>query len=106
MESRTAEALKLIDRGVRPSEAAKAVGISRQAVAGALKRRLAEKRPCRLCSECGGELAPDARADAKTCSGACRAARMRRLKAEAERQRADRLRVEIERLRARMCKPD
>lgn len=82
-ESRTAKALKLVDSGVYPAEAAKACGISRQAVDDALKlRKLRELRAVRTCSECGGELPADARADAATCSGACRVARVRRLAKE------------------------
>lgn len=80
-ESRTAKALKLVDNGSSPAEAAKACGISRQAVDDALKlRKLRELRAVRTCSECGGELPTDARADAATCSGACRVARARRLR--------------------------
>ncbi|WP_153144922.1 helix-turn-helix domain-containing protein [Dechloromonas sp. H13] len=82
-ESRTAKALKLVDNGSSPAEAAKACGISRQAVDDALKlRKLRELRAVRTCSECGGELPADARADAATCSGACRVARARRLAKE------------------------
>ena len=80
-ESRTAKALKLVDVGLSPAEAAKACGISRQAVDDALKRRkLQECKAVRTCSECGGELPVDVRTDAATCSGACRVARARRLR--------------------------
>jgi hypothetical protein len=82
-ESRTAKALKLVDAGLSPADAAKACDISRQAVDDALKRRkLREAKMVRTCSECGGELPTDARADASTCSGACRVARARRLAKE------------------------
>jgi hypothetical protein len=82
-ESRTAKALKMVDVGLSHAEAAKACGISRQAVDDALKRRkLRECKAVRTCSECGGELPADARTDATTCSGACRVARARRLAKE------------------------
>lgn len=104
MGERIEWALQLVEGGRPVAESAKIAGISRSAVYQALAAR--RGKVGRACSECGAALPDDAKASAKTCSGACRAARMRRLKAEAERQRADRLRVEIERLRAGMCKPD
>ena len=104
MGGRVEEALKLIEAGVPVAQSAKLAGITRGAVYQALAAR--KGKVGRSCSECGKSLPDDAKASAKTCCGACRAARMRRLKAELERQRADRLRVEIERLRAGMCKPD
>ena len=79
-ESSSQKALKLVDIGRSPAEAAKVCGISRQAVDDALKlRKLREAKMVRTCSECGGELPADARTDAATCSGACRVARARRL---------------------------
>lgn len=80
-ESSSRKALKLVDIGLSPAEAAKECGISRQAVDDALKRRkLREAKMVRTCSECGGELPADVRTDATTCSGACRVARARRLR--------------------------
>jgi len=84
-ESRVAKALKLVDSGVSKAEAAKACGISRQAVDDALKRRearaaLAEQ--VRVCSECGNPLPPEARASASTCSTKCRTFKSRRLAKE------------------------
>lgn len=75
-------ALVLIDQGVAQADAARAVGVSRQAVAAALKAREA-KQVERKCSECGAALPDSARAGAMTCSGACRVKRARRLKAQA-----------------------
>lgn len=84
MEPKRHKALKLIDNGASVAEAAKLVGISRQAVYAGLKARATHaKRELRLCSECGAALPETVRSVAVTCSGRCRIARMRRLKAEA-----------------------
>ena len=76
--SKGIEAPALMAQGMTQAQVAKVLGISRQAVTDALKRA-AVKQQVRTCSECGGELPVDTRSDAATCSGACRAARARRL---------------------------
>lgn len=77
--SKSQEAVVLVDSGVSPSAAAKELGISRQAVDDALRRRTARaNKPIRQCSECGATLPPDARMDATTCSTKCRVAKSRR----------------------------
>lgn len=86
-------ALVLIDQGATQADAARAVGISRQAVAAALKARKA-KPVERQCSECGVALPDAARSGAMTCSGACRVKRARRLKAQAVKDAADRIAAE------------
>ena len=86
-ESSSRKALKLVDSGMSQAEAAKECGITRQAVDDALKRRKVQEAKAlgdRACSECGQPLASDARADATTCSGACRVSRSRRLAKEKE----------------------
>lgn len=82
MGTKLGAALKLIDGGASVAEAAKLVGISRQAVYAGLKALATQtKRELRLCSECGVPLPETVRSVAVTCSGRCRIARMRRLKA-------------------------
>mgnify|MGYP000866640301 CR=1 FL=1 len=77
--SKSKEALALVDSGVSPSAAAKELGISRQAVDDALRRRKAQaNKPMRQCSECGATLPSDARMGATTCSIKCRVAKSRR----------------------------
>ncbi len=104
MGGRVEDALKLIEAGVPVAQSAKLAGITRSAVYQALAVR--KGKVGRTCSECGASLPEDAKASAKTCCGACRAARMRRLKAEASKLKAERIALEIERLRALMRKPD
>ncbi len=84
--SKSEQALALVDSGVPPSAAAKATGISRQAVEDAMKRRAAklQPKPERRCSECGAALPASARAGAMTCSVKCRVARSRRLSVKSE----------------------
>ena len=83
--SKTQEALALVDSGATFAEAAKAAGITRQAICGALSaRKLLQAREPRSCSECGVLLPTNARADAMTCSAKCRVARLRRLLKEGE----------------------
>lgn len=105
MGERIEEALKLIEAGLPVAESAKIAGITRSAVYQALVSR--KGKAGRTCSECGTPLPDDSKASAKTCSGACRAARMRRLKGAAARLKAERLALELERIRAgRSRSPD
>lgn len=102
MESKLGKALKLVDGGARVAEAARMVGVSRQAVYVGLKAQATHaKRQHLTCSECGAPLG-DARSVAVTCSGKCRVARMRRLrsvaKADADRARAAAITAERARL--------
>lgn len=98
------KALALVDAGGKISAAARETGVSTQALYLALKREGGAKQPLRpeaqagersaaeaqakpkagerFCSECGQALPADARASAKTCSGACRTARQRRVAKE------------------------
>lgn len=102
MGGRVEGALKLIEIGTPVAQSAKLAGISRSAVYQALTVR--KGKVGRICSECGTPLPDDAKASAKTCSGACRAARMRRLKGEAAKLKAQAVAAEIERLRAGMLR--
>jgi hypothetical protein len=92
-ESRVSRTLKLVDSGMSPSAAAKELGVTRQAVDDALKRRAAKlvEKPERHCSECGATLPATARAGAQTCSGKCRVARSRRLAGEKASDARDRI---------------
>lgn len=61
MGTKLGAALKLIDGGASVAEAAKLVGISRQAVYAGLKALATQtKRELRLCSECGVPLGANA----------------------------------------------
>lgn len=105
MGKRIEEALKLVEAGVSVAESAKITGITRSAVYQALVSR--KGKVGRTCSECGTPLPDDSKASAKTCCGACRAARMRRLRGVAARLKAERIAQEVERIRAsRSRSPD
>ena len=80
-QGRVEDALKLVEAGVPVAAAAKGVGVSRSAVYQARAGRAG--REGRACTECGAPLPEAARAGALTCSGRCRVARSRRLKAGA-----------------------
>ena len=103
MGGRVEVALKLVEIGTPVAESAKRAGITRSAVYQALAVR--KGKVGRSCSECGHPLPDQAKASAKTCCGACRAARMRRLKAEAAKLKAERVALEIEQPRSVMRKP-
>ncbi len=104
MGGRVEVALKLVEIGTPVAESAKRVGITRSAVYQALAVRKGKVGRC--CTECEKPLPEEAKASAKTCCGACRAARMRRLKAEAPKLKAERIALEVERLRSVMRKPE
>ena len=75
------DALKLVEGGMAVADAAKVVGVTRSAVYQARAGRAG--REGRACTECAAILPDTAKGGTKTCSGKCRVARSRRLKADA-----------------------